>query len=121
MHELSIALSLVEAAEAAAREAQVTQVEAVHLRLGVMSGVVKDALLFGYEVASEGTLLAGSRLEIEEVPLIIYCDQCQVERALPGVQSFFCPVCDAPALTILQGKEIELKYLEVADEPAPAA
>lgn len=121
MHELSIALSLVEVAEAAARDARVTQVEAVHLRLGAMSGVVKEALLFSYEVATEGTLLAGSRLEIEDVPVVIYCDQCQVERVLPGVQSFFCPVCDTPALTMLQGKEIELKYLEVADEPAPTA
>ncbi len=65
MHELSIAVSMVEmAAEEAARRNAV-KVCAIHLKLGRLSGVVKDALLFSYEVACEGTLLEGSQLIIE--------------------------------------------------------
>lgn len=50
MHELSIAMSIVEAAEEEAEQRNV-HVNAVHLRLGALSGVVKDTLLFSYEVA----------------------------------------------------------------------
>ncbi len=117
MHELSIAYNLVETAVNAAEKAGVTQVDAVHLRLGALSGVVKDALLFGYEIATEGTILAGSRLEIEELPVIVYCPQCQQNQTLTGVQSFCCPTCDTPTPTIVQGKELQLVSLEYADEP----
>jgi len=65
VHELSIAVSLIEAVEEEAAKHKGT-VEAVHLRLGAMSGVVKDALCFGFEVAREGTCLAAARLIVEE-------------------------------------------------------
>jgi hydrogenase nickel incorporation protein HypA/HybF len=64
MHELSIAASIVEiAAEEAGRQGG--RVEAVHLKLGALSGVVRDALLFSWDLACEETPLAGAKLEIE--------------------------------------------------------
>ena len=64
MHELSIALSMIDQILEEAEQRGALQVEVVHLRLGVSSGVYKDALMFAYEVSCEGTSLAGSRLEI---------------------------------------------------------
>ena len=65
MHELSIATSIVEiASEEAARHSG--RVEAVHLRVGAMSGVVKEALEFSWELACAETAIQGARLEIEE-------------------------------------------------------
>ena len=64
MHELSIALSIVEMAEEEAGKRGGARVNAVHLKLGLLAGVVKDALLSSYELACEGTSLAGSRLVI---------------------------------------------------------
>ncbi len=68
MHELSIAMSIVEMAEEEADQRGGVQVNAVHLKLGPLSGVVKDALLSSYELACEGTQLEGSQLVIEEIP-----------------------------------------------------
>ncbi|MFI5070488.1 MAG: hydrogenase/urease maturation nickel metallochaperone HypA, partial [Terriglobales bacterium] len=45
MHELSIAMSIVELAEEEAQQRN-AQVTAVHLKLGALSGVVKEALCF---------------------------------------------------------------------------
>ena len=115
MHELSIALNLVEIAESAAREQNVTHVEAVHLRLGVFSGVMPESLEFAYDVVTQGTMLAGSRLIIEEQPLVIYCPLCQLERKLDTIQSLECPVCGIASNEIRQGQEIEIAYLEVTD------
>ncbi len=58
MHELSIAMSIVEMAEEEA-ERHGGRVAAVHLKLGKLSGVVKEALLSSYEMACEDTPLAG--------------------------------------------------------------
>jgi hydrogenase nickel incorporation protein HypA/HybF len=67
MYELSIAMGIVDAALEEAQKRSV-QVSGVHLRLGALSGVVKDALLFSYEVACQDTPLQGSRLIVEDVP-----------------------------------------------------
>jgi hydrogenase nickel incorporation protein HypA/HybF len=114
MHELSIAMSIVDAAleESARRGVQVT---AVHLRLGALSGVVKDALLFSYEVACQDTPLEGTRLIVEDVPVIVFCPQCRDQRTLASVQSFTCPECGVPTMDVRQGKELEVFALEVQE------
>ena len=112
MHELSIAMSMIEmATEEAARHG--ARVNALHLKLGQLSGVVKDALLFSWEVACAGTALAGSRLVIEEVPVIVHCSVCHANRALPSLQNFCCPVCHTPTSEVVQGKELEVVAMEI--------
>ena len=66
MHELSIALSIVDGVEEEAARHGGGPVRAVHLRLGRLSGVVREALLFAYDRACDGTSLEGSALQIEE-------------------------------------------------------
>ena len=114
MHELSIAMGIVDAAMDEARQRGV-QVSAVHLRLGALSGVVKDALLFSYEVACQDTPLAGSRLIVEDVPVAVFCPSCRETRVLDSVQSFRCPKCGTPTMDIRQGKELEVFALEVEE------
>ncbi len=54
MHELSIALSILDvAAEEAERQGN-ARVVAIHLRLGPLSGVVKGALLSAFELVAKG-------------------------------------------------------------------
>lgn len=113
MHELSIAMSIIEMATEEVRNQGGSQVDAVHLKLGHLSGVVADALLFSFELACEGTPLAGSRLVIEEVPVVVYCSTCQKERTLNSIQHFRCPVCNAPTPEIVRGKELEVFALEI--------
>src|SRR3954470_19692158 len=114
MHELSIAMGIVDAAMDEAKQRNV-QVSAVHLRLGALSGVVKDALLFSYEIACQDTPLEGSRLLIEEVPVAVFCPQCNEKRLIESVQSFTCPDCGSPTGDVLQGKELEVFALEVQE------
>jgi hydrogenase nickel incorporation protein HypA/HybF len=114
MHELSIAMGIVDAALEESRQRGL-QVSAVHLRLGALSGVVKDALMFSYEVACQDTALQGSRLIVEEVPVVVFCPRCDQQRALSSIQSFACPECGAPTNDILQGKELEVFALEVQE------
>jgi hydrogenase nickel incorporation protein HypA/HybF len=67
MHELSIAMSIADAAAEEAGKFEHSRVSAVHLRLGDLSGVVKDALLFSWDASCAGTPLEGAQLVIDEV------------------------------------------------------
>ena len=118
MHELSIATGIVDAAldEAQRRGVQVT---AVHLRLGALSGVVRDALLFSWEVACQDTPLQGAQLIVEDVSVVVFCPRCNAPRTLISVQAFACPECHTPTMDIRQGKELEVFALEVEDEEVP--
>lgn len=114
MHELSIAISMIDQILDESESRGGLQVEVVHLNLGAFSGVDKAALLFSYELACEGTPLEGSRLHIETIPLVIYCAACQKERTPPSLYQLCCPDCQSPAQEIVTGREIEVGFLEVA-------
>jgi hydrogenase nickel incorporation protein HypA/HybF len=112
MHELSIAMSIVEVAGEEAEKRQ-TRVTAVHLKLGRLAGVVKEALLGSYEIACAGTPLEGSRLVIEDVPIVGFCPQCQTRRTVDSMQWFVCPECQTPVSDVVQGRELEVVALEI--------
>src|SRR6476646_2369571 len=115
MHELSIALSIIDTATEEAERRGGVRVNALHLKLGPLSGVVKDALLFSYEVAFKGTLLEGSRLGIEDVPAVIYCSQCHAERELASIQRFCCPACGTLTSELIRGRELEFVAMEIEE------
>lgn len=114
MHELSIAMSIVELAEEEA-ERRGVQISAVHLKLGALSGVMKEALLASYEMACDDTSLKGARLVIEDIPVVIFCPRCQLQRPLSSVQLFCCPECGTPCSEVVHGKELEVVALEIQE------
>jgi hydrogenase nickel incorporation protein HypA/HybF len=114
MHELSIAISMIDQIIEESESRGGLDVEVVHLKLGVFSGVDKAALLFSYDLACDGTRLQGSRLQIETIPLLIYCEACHKNRTPPSVYQLCCPECHTPGQTIVSGREIEVASLEVA-------
>ncbi len=113
MHELSIALSLIEAASEEAEKHGATKVRAVYLRLGPLSGVEKEALLFSYGLASEDTPLRGSQLIIEDSPVMVMCAVCGGRRPIRSLQCFCCAECNTPATDVVQGRELEVVGLEI--------
>jgi hydrogenase nickel incorporation protein HypA/HybF len=112
MHELSIAMSIVDLVEEEMAVRGV-EVEAVHLKVGLLSGVVKDALLTSYEMACMQTPLEGSRLVIEEVPILVDCPNCKVRRPVLSVQWFRCSECGTPTAEVVEGKELIVTALEL--------
>jgi hydrogenase nickel incorporation protein HypA/HybF len=114
MHELSIAISMIDQIIEESEIRGGLTVEVVHLRLGVFAGVDKQALLFSYGLACEGTPLEGSRLSIETIPLLIYCPACMKERTPVSVYQLCCPDCLTPAQDIITGRELEVASFEVA-------
>ncbi|GAX89145.1 hydrogenase maturation nickel metallochaperone HypA [Effusibacillus lacus] len=118
MHELSIAHSLVELAVEAAENSGIRRVQALYMKLGVLSGVVKEALEFSFDVVIEGTPLEGARLVIEDVPVKIFCPNCREARVLPEPFPMRCPLCGTKTGQVIEGREMELYALEGGEEDA---
>jgi hydrogenase nickel incorporation protein HypA/HybF len=114
MHELSIAMSILEmAAEETEREGY-SDIRSIRLRVGPLAGVVKGALQSAFELAREGSPFAATELLIEDVGLAAFCPTCGVECELPSVFDLRCPTCATPTPTIVRGRELEVIALEIA-------
>jgi hydrogenase nickel incorporation protein HypA/HybF len=113
MHELSIALSIVDMAEEESERLGGKQIAAVHLKLGALSGVVKVALLSSYDLACENTVLAGSTLVIEDVPIVVHCPRCDARRPIQSIQCFCCAECGEQTADVLEGRELLVTALEI--------
>lgn len=66
MHELSLALDLVEQAIAVAVKESAAKIVRIKIKIGDISGVDKEAFRFAFPEAARGTILDGAILEIEE-------------------------------------------------------
>lgn len=115
MHEMSIAMAVIEQVEQAARSAGATGVHSVHLQVGELAGVVPDALSFGFGLGCEGTLLAGARLVTETVPGRARCLPCADEWAVGMPPDLCCPVCGTAAAELVSGRELQIAGVRFDD------
>ena len=113
MHELSLALSLLDEVGAAAQREGATRVASVRLRVGRMSGIVRDALQFAWDLARAETVASDATLQIEDVPVMVFCPRCEGERGVRDGEGLTCAQCGATAPTIVHGRELELVAMEV--------
>jgi hydrogenase nickel incorporation protein HypA/HybF len=112
MHEISIAESIVQIAEAKACEQNAQSIQVVKLRLGTFTTIVPDALQFAFEICRQGTLAQNARLDIEIVPMVVRCVVCERSTGpLHGV-CLICERCGFP-LEIISGEELQIEYIEV--------
>lgn len=113
MHELSIALSIIDVATEEAGRRGAGGVAAVHLRLGALSGVVKEALQSAFGLAREGSPLSEAELVIEELPVVVFCPACQADREVVSPHEMCCRECGTFTAHIVSGRELEVTALEL--------
>lgn len=121
MHELSVARSLIELASEHAKNEGALRVTRISVRLGTES-VVFRSLYFCFDTATKGTICEDAVLDIEEVPLSVFCPSCDEAKLLPCRTSFRCPDCGTPTPKILTGREMQLISINLEfDEPVRKA
>ena len=120
MHELSIVASIVESVTEAAASHPDARVKVVRLKIGALASIVEDSLEFCWDMATEGTPLAGAALAINMLPVIVQCATCSTEIEIMGVQSMRCPKCGNLATALRQGRELEIESIELEEPDAPA-
>jgi hydrogenase nickel incorporation protein HypA/HybF len=112
MHELSIALSIVELAEEEARKANASVISKVEVEIGTMAGIETDALLFAWDAAIQGTMAEKAELFIQTIQAEAHCLECG--KNFPA-ENFFvqCPDCGSYRYEITKGKELRISSLMV--------
>ena len=115
MHELSIVSSVVETVEESLANYPGARVVEVRLKVGALASVVVDSLEFCWGIAIEGTALAGSRLVVVTLPVVMHCAHCDADVELDGVQSFRCPRCGEICLDLRQGRELDIESYEIEE------
>jgi hydrogenase nickel incorporation protein HypA/HybF len=115
VHELSVALSLVDLACEAATRLAVPRIDVVHVTIGPLAGIVADALRFSFDLAAAGTPVEGAELRIEDAPLIAFCAVCAEEKAIASPQHLRCPTCGATTPDVRSGRDLQLVAVEVPD------
>jgi len=140
MHELGIADAILDAVRAEAAKRPGARVAKICVRVGELSGVVPDALSFGFECLVQGTDLEPLALLIENVPRRQRCPHCDftfevrsgkaevaggASTSLPNGDFDFgprtpdfgldlsCPRCGSTDTQLAGGDQLELAYLEV--------
>ncbi|MFI6349151.1 hydrogenase maturation nickel metallochaperone HypA [Streptomyces sp. NPDC050560] len=117
MHEMSIALAVVDRVEEHARDHG--RAEAVVLRIGELAGVVPESLHFCFALACEDTPLAGAELRTETVAGRARCAPCDRTWATGMPPDLTCPGCAGPAAALLSGRELEIAEVRWVPRHAP--
>ena len=112
MHELSIALSIVELAEEYAVKENAREILEMEIEVGDLSGVVIDALEFAMEEAVVGTLCEKAKWKIIPVRGEVRCRSCG--HRFPSDTLFAdCPRCGEAGVELIRGNEMRLRSLTV--------
>jgi hydrogenase nickel incorporation protein HypA/HybF len=119
VHEASIALNLIDAVAQRLASRPPAKVAVIHVRVGELAGVSTEALDFAFQALSAGTPLAGARLAFDHVPLTVACEACGRTSPIEDLV-FRCPACGSEKTRVATGGELEVRTLELAEEPEVA-
>ena len=112
MHEMSLCEGVLQVLEENARSQGYERVKTVWLEIGGLSGVEIEAMRFGFDAVTRGTLAEQAKLEIIQVPGEAWCMQCA--KTVSVEQRFdACPDCGSYQLQVTGGEEMKIKELEV--------
>ena len=119
MHELSLARSLIDLVDEYCEQEKVSHVSRINIRLGELSAMSR-ALYFCFGTVAAGSSCEGAQLHIDEIPLTVFCRNCDEVKRPNGRYSFRCSDCGMPTPEIITGREMELTSIEIrkpADTP----
>lgn len=106
MHEWGLACQLVDRIAEEGRTRGADRITRVRVRVGSLSGVVPEALTFGFEAAAKGTIIATDALLCEEIPAEAVCNACKTRYPDPDGLDL-CPSCHSADKKIVAGTEME--------------
>jgi hydrogenase nickel incorporation protein HypA/HybF len=107
MHELSIAMAVV---DVCSRHAAGTRILRVRVEVGQLAAVLPDSLRFCFEVCAKGTVAEGAELDILEIPGRALCEVCG-ETCMLSTPFGRCN-CGG-RLRVVAGEELRVKDIDI--------
>ena len=115
MHEMSIALDIIEIVRQYVAPDSNQIVKTVNLKVGNFSNIVTETLKFSFDALIKDTFLESAVLNIIEIPLTLKCLECgEITESEPTF--FFCGKCDSNNVEIIKGNELQVTDIDVIDK-----
>lgn len=116
MHEMSIAVALLDRVLAEAAKGGLCTVTRLAVEVGALQAVEPELLKEAFSAAALGSLAQGARLDLQMRAAEARCQACS-GTFKPTYQSYVCPHCGQADVRIIKGKELYLLSLsgEAAD------
>lgn len=115
MHEMSYIARMVELAIDVAKQSNAERIKNIVVQIGKTSGVMPYYMYKYYPEAVKGTILEGTQLVCEEVPVKALCEECGAEYLPVRENNYLCPECGGRKAHIIEGKGVTLKNIVVED------
>ena len=112
MHELSIAMSIVDIAEQEVKKNNANEVIEIVLEIGKLSGIEPYALDFAWDQAILNTVLENSKRKTHYIEARAKCVDCGHEFEIDNYYDE-CPSCQSYMKELKSGKELRVKSLTV--------
>lgn len=121
MHEVSVVSSMVDAILKELENYDVEKVEAVNVLIGDLTSLGAEQLEFAYEIVTRGTLLEGSKFNIEREEVRVRCKECGYEGPADSLESDYldhsipviaCPKCGG-GVDITAGQACRVRDLDI--------
>jgi hydrogenase nickel incorporation protein HypA/HybF len=112
MHELAVTESILDIAVKYAGQAEARRVTDLYLVIGRLSSIVDDSVQFYWDMLSENTLCAGSKLHFQRIPAELLCLECGNIYTLDSELSP-CPACDSMKVKVTSGDQFFLDSIEI--------
>jgi hydrogenase nickel incorporation protein HypA/HybF len=109
MHEMAITQSVV---EAVCEHAAGRRVLSVRIEIGALCAVVPDSVRFCFDLATEGTVADGARLDLDIPPGSARCRDCGLHFAVAD-PILLCR-CGSADVEVLTGRELKILSMEVS-------
>jgi hydrogenase nickel incorporation protein HypA/HybF len=122
MHEISVCRGLMAEVERIAAAHGAASVRRIAVAVGPLSGVEAVLLERAFAVVRNGTVAGGATLEVERIPVVVWCETCREEHPVP-INRMLCGRCGGSAVQLRRGAELLLKQIELETaeaEPVPA-
>lgn len=114
MHEMSLAMNIVDLAVVKAQEAGARKITEISLEVGALSGVMAEALTFCLGAASRQTMAEGAHFAVATIDGEARCLGCGLDFSVEAL-ACPCPRCGGYASDLIQGRELRISSL-VVDE-----
>ncbi len=108
MHELGIVIEVVKQVEDFAKENNLKEINKLVLQVGELSSMVPKYIKDVYPIAVEETTLKNTELEIEMLPGLGTCKDCNFGYNLV-LNNNKCPMCSSENYLVISGTEFMIK------------
>jgi len=114
MHEMGIAIQIMNIVNQSIPPGQNLKIKSIALRVGKLSAIVPHSLRFCMGVVTKDTPAEGAELVFEEVPVKLRCAKCgqvtEIEKP-----PFQCGACGSGEVEIISGREMIVEAIEVEE------